>query len=93
MNSTAMALPRWINEYSFPLALVLLGLALALALPVKKLPVRLAVTAAVMLVLLGGYSALRPGAGTVGNAAELDSALTAAMASGKPVFIELFSNG
>jgi hypothetical protein len=93
MIEPAVALPRFINEYSFPIALLLLGFALALALPVKRMRVRIAVTAAVMVVLLAGYAALRPGAGTVGNTAELDQALASAVESGRPVFIEVFSNG
>ena len=83
---------RFFNEYSFPILLAVFAITLALALPVRSLPVRLGVVAALLLAVLGGYLMLRPGGSTVASISEADTVLEQARADGRPVFIEFFSN-
>jgi hypothetical protein len=77
------------NHYSFVLfALVLVSIAIAATWRVRRRWLRLAIPGVLVVAAVLTFAALRIGAGNVHAVSDLDAAL----ASGKPVMLEMYSD-
>lgn len=80
---------RVLNHYSFVLfALVVVSIALAATWRLRRRWVRLAIPGVLAVVAVVAFGALRSGGGNVHAVSDLDAAL----ASGKPVLLEMYSD-
>lgn len=77
-----------LNQYSFPLAVVMFLLVLAMFIPMRRWRISVPIYLGVVVVMALVYTSMRPGSSTVDSPAEAEAVL----AAGSPVFVEFFSN-
>ena len=83
-----MSFTEILNSYSLVIAFPLLLVSMFVLLPIKRWRIRIPLYATVLVVTLIVFSLLRPGGSTVASTDEANVVLS----SGRPVFVEFFSN-